>query len=149
MKRFTLFFLLGLFLFTLGTIFVPYHQGTNSTASGFLSGNGSSTSLFVPTARRVAVSIVTANSGKYSVLVFDGTRGRFIANLTAMGNMYREVELPDSGTYYFVYRGNGTARIAIRTISTYPSERVLSVEYVSGGTLAFLLAVLIWRGVRR
>ncbi|ASJ11257.1 hypothetical protein A3L12_08095 [Thermococcus sp. P6] len=149
MKRFTLFFLLGLFLFTVGPFFVPHQQEMNSTASGFLSGNGSSTSIFVSTARRVAVSVVTDNSGRYGILIFDGTRGRFIANLTAMGNMYREVELPDSGTYYFVYRGNGTARIAIRTISAYPSERVLRTEYVSGGTVAFLLAVLIWPGVRK
>jgi hypothetical protein len=105
--------------------------------------------VFVPTARRVSISVVTEDQEGYEVQVFDGVRGGFIANLTAVGNMYRELELPDSGTYYFVYHGNGSARIAVGTLSMYPSERVLRTEYITGGTAAFVLAALVWTGVRR
>ncbi|ANF23490.1 hypothetical protein [Thermococcus piezophilus] len=116
MNRFTVFFLLALFLFTVSSLLLPHYQSVNPTAYGFFSGDGSSVSVFVPTARRVAVSVVTDGKEEYSILLFDGVREKFLANLPAMGNMYREIELPDSGTYYFVYHGNSTARIAIRTV---------------------------------
>jgi len=148
-RRFAAFFLLALLLFTVGSLLLPRHHQETPTTYGFLSGDGSSVSVFVPTARRVAISVVTEDQDEYEIQVFDGVRGRFIANLTAVGSMYRELELPDSGTYYFVYHGNGTARIAVRTLAMYPSERVLKTEYLIGGTASFVLAALVWMGVRK
>lgn len=149
MKRFAAFFLLALLLFTIESLLLPRYYQKTPTAYGFFSDDGSSVSVFVPTARKVAISVVTENQDRYEIEVFDGVRNRFITNLTAVGNMYRELELPDSGTYYFVYRGNGTARIAVGTLAMYPSREVLQIEYLIGGTVAFVLAALLWVGVKQ
>ncbi|WP_258084265.1 hypothetical protein [Thermococcus thermotolerans] len=149
MRRFAVFLLLALLLFTIESLFLPRYYQETPTAYGFFSDDGSSVSVFVPTARRVTISVVTENQDRYEIEVFDGVRNRFITNLTAMGNMYRELELPDSGTYYFVYRGNGTARIAVGTLAMYQSREVLKIEYLVGGTVAFVLAALVWVGVRQ
>ncbi|ASJ12614.1 hypothetical protein [Thermococcus thioreducens] len=149
MKRFAAFLLLALLLFTIESLLLPRYYQETPTAYGFFSDDGSSVSVFVPTARRVAISVVTENLDRCEIEVFDGVRNRFITNLTAMGNMYREMELPDSGTYYFVYHGNGTARIAVGTLAMYPSRGVLKIEYLIGGTVAFVLAALVWVGVRQ
>ncbi len=143
------FFLLAILLFTIGSLLLPRYHQENPTTSGFFSGDGSSVSVFVPTARRVAINVVTENGKGYEVQVFDSVRNRFIANLSAMGSIYSELELPDSGTYYFVYHGNGTARIAVGTLAMYPSGDVLKIEYLIGGTVAFVLAALPWMGVKQ
>ncbi|NJE61533.1 hypothetical protein [Thermococcus sp. 21S7] len=139
-------FLLALLLFTLLS-FPLQEKALRTSTSGIVS---QERGFVLPSA---GVLRVTTNAGKganYSVSFYDPEDNRFLINETPKGQLNGYLKIEHAG-YYFaqVTSYYAPVTLAYRMTSKYPSKRILEIKYFIGGTSAILLALLLFREVRR